>query len=676
MAVTCQSQDAKAYEGAFKIIVKWLTDNPKVKVKYVANGCPCADLKSNTIIVPPMNSLSPEDLMKARTFYAHEGGHILLTSDLGKDTPKGALFSILNALEDVRIESILANKHDGCREAFAWANDYFNKDIAAKVVNGETANAPLWEALCAMMSMTKGFNPAWNLTEKARRYFDAAFDTFAEVKNAKTTLEALEIAKRIYDLLKEAKEEMEQEKQQQNEKQEGEKSEKGEEQESEEGEGEQQKQEKGEEKSEESTGSMAGDIEEEEEEKSGKGSGEETEEESGEEESSKSKEETEEESEEESSEENGEEESEESKEESEGEESEGASAGAGSSSSEGEEESKPSKQKSKTAEQIENEMAEELQGETLAERLQKELQKLVAEADRNGEYTSIRDNDEFKTPETRPSDAQQYEERLKTVAPMVMQMVRSLEQAIRTLTMAKRATHMPRGKLDMHRLVPMVTGLDKRVFYRKEEGKALDVAVSIVIDESGSMRGGEADAVQAMAMALGEVLDQLHIPFEIIGSTTKYLRGNVNIPALNGLDRTNPIVQTLFKTYNENWKLVRPRILKSGSHNHNVDGEVVEAAAKRLLGRREKRKIVFSLSDGQPDAGHMNSRAMGEHLKNVCGKARKVGVEVYGFGIGTSQPALYYGEKNFVHLDRIENLGQKFIAEFAAIISKGQLTFA
>jgi cobaltochelatase CobT len=279
----------------------------------------------------------------------------------------------------------------------------------------------------------------------------------------------------------------------------------------------------------------------------------------------------------------------------------------------------------------------------------------------------------FRVPETTPEDAGRYEEMLKQVAPMVMQMTRSLEQAIRTITMSKKATHMPRGKLDMKRLVPLVTGLDKRVFFRKEEGLDLDVAVSITIDESGSMRHGKSEAVRDMAIVLGEVLDQLGIPFEIVGGTT----ANVSVgPPEGGFDRTNPIVVDLFKTFGENWKTTRPRMLRVSHYNNYIDGEVIEMEAKRLLGRHERRKIVFSLSDGSPNAGHDNNRRMGQNLIEVCEKARKAGVEVFGFGIGTDEPKQFYGEKWFVYLESLSELGQKFISEFAGIISKGQLTFA
>ena len=64
---------------------------------------------------------------------------------------------------------------------------------------------------------------------------------------------------------------------------------------------------------------------------------------------------------------------------------------------------------------------------------------------------------------------------------------------------------------------------------------------------------------------------------------------------------------------------------------------------------------------------------MGENLKRACERARKAGVEVYAFGIGTQKPAAFYSAENFVYLPQNEELGPKFASEFVKIVSDGQL---
>jgi len=167
----------------------------------------------------------------------------------------------------------------------------------------------------------------------------------------------------------------------------------------------------------------------------------------------------------------------------------------------------------------------------------------------------------------------------------------------------------------------------------------------------------------------------LNIPFEIIGSSTKYSGGDYELEALNGLSRTNPIVYNHYKTFDQTWNVVCANMSRTQTLNHNVDGEVVEYAARRLAGRKETRKVVLSLCDGLPDAGHDNGDVMGQNIVRTCERARKAGVEVYAFGIGTSKPAKYYGKDHFVQLPVGAELGQQFASEFAAIVSGGRFKF-
>ena len=202
------------YDDVFKIVVSWMAGLEELKVVHTAPGsCPCANLVEKAIYIPPMNGLSQKDLMLARLYYYHEVGHIIHTEDLGKDTPKGALFSILNALEDYREEKCMCKKHSGTSLVFQWGAEYFNLRIAGQVRDGEAEGSPLWEALCAMGLVANSLRPAWDLTETAKKYYDAALDTFLEVKQATSVRDCLEIAKRIYDILKKIKKDIEKEEQ-------------------------------------------------------------------------------------------------------------------------------------------------------------------------------------------------------------------------------------------------------------------------------------------------------------------------------------------------------------------------------------------------------------------------------------------------------------------------------
>ena len=665
------------YEEAFKVVARWMTQNKSLKIVHKKTGAPCADTDKGILYVLPMNGLTHEEIMKARTFYFHEAGHIIHT---GKSFWKGcrpALFSIFNSLEDARIESKLSGEHEGCRVAFEWASRHFNGKIAESITNAKEER-PLWEACCAMGLAFVGVQPMWTLTPMARKYFDAAYATFCEVRTCTTAKQAFKLAEKIYDLLK-AEKENEKEKQSQQQQGEGEQNEddqdeddqdeddQGDDSDNGKGKGTEQREANDDEDGEPQSGG-ADDIEDEDEE--GEGEGEEDE--SGDEED-----------------ESGDE--------------EGASGSDGENDSDSDGSKKPGNGKptdnggddtndasgkndddddeNKTKGDIEDDLDDEAEGFSKTDELAKDLEEAAKNAANNSSdgYTSVTDNDEYRIPKTDEYSRERFDRMYKEVDSAVMSLARGLEQAIRVMTQKRKVGHMPRGKLDVRRLVPLVKGLDRAVFYRTQQGMDLDVAVSIVIDESGSMCSNMRTTT-LLAIALGEVLDRIGIPFEVVGSTTKYAGGDKGMPELNGHSRTNPIVLDLFKTFGEQWKSIRTRITELSPQYHNVDGEVIEMAAKRLGARSENRKIIISLSDGEPYTGqrptkttHGTVQFYGDNLKNVCKAVRKAGIEIYGFGIETEDPKPFYGEKHFVGIMDIKELGTTFTKELVKIVTNGVL---
>jgi cobalamin biosynthesis protein CobT len=239
------------------------------------------------------------------------------------------------------------------------------------------------------------------------------------------------------------------------------------------------------------------------------------------------------------------------------------------------------------------------------------------------------------------------------------------------MSKCRKSPYLRQGKIDHQRLVSIAKNLSREVFYRTRDGMKLDVAVAITIDESGSMSNYY--EVQLLAMAMGEALNTIGIPFEIIGTTTAYGGGDRQMPEMNGFTRVNPIVYNQYKIFNEQWANVRHRMVHTGCHHHNIDGEVVEYAAFRLKQRPERRKVIFSLSDGEPCAGHGNNEEMCVNLKRVCKRVRKEGVEVYGFGIQTESPRAFYGKEWFINLEEVNKMGPEFVREFTRIVTEGRV---
>jgi cobalamin biosynthesis protein CobT len=327
---------------------------------------------------------------------------------------------------------------------------------------------------------------------------------------------------------------------------------------------------------------------------------------------------------------------------------------------------------SETESKIEQELDEQAEGKDFNERGNDEIEQALkdVESTTGGEvYTSRRDQDEHRVPVPTAEDKRDFVNLFNEMQSEVAAMTMALEQALRALTRCRKEPFLRSGRLDNDRLVEIAKNLSKNIFYQKRQGRELKTAVALVIDQSGSM--GCIWQVRDLVLLLGECMYRLGIPFEVIGTTTKY--PGQKAPELNGFSRTNPIVYDHYKNFEDQWPVVRERLMNMASYEHNIDGEAVEYAARRLMTRQEERKIVFSLCDGEPCGGQNNDHVLAANITRVSTIARKMGVEVFGVGLGTKNPAKFYGEENFVYLERSENKGEQFVRAFTEILTKGEV---
>jgi len=721
-------------EEAMKVVAAWLSKNRNIKIVYHNSTAVDADIFAGVIRIPRMacaSGITQEALNLLRHAIYHEGGHIAETRLDKSEYPKGAKFEIFNALEDRRMERRVATDHEGCGPVFRWATEYYNKRIAGQIIAGQ--GQPLWEALCAMAMMVEGTRPLWKLTPKADVYFKAAYNEFSQIRFAKSAKDSLEIAKKVYELLKEENKKFNEENKPQPKSQpKQDKEQKPEEKESDEnqsgGSGENEEQESGEEDSDENQSSGSGDLDDETEEKeteSKSGSDEEDSEDKADkddEKDSDSKDESENEESEgkeskadepdaddsdkkesensadgsddkdddEEESENGDADDDDSGDAGDEQESKGEEKGGGKGESEkaedkadkdeqkNEDEESPAEEDKEADELAEKQADTKLEDETdglskkdaLDEELKKEFEKLTPE---DLSYLANRDGDIHNVPPVSDYDRPGFEAERAQISVNVASLTRAFEQALRAITRCRKEPYQRHGKIDKKRFVAIAKSLSKEVFSRQKDGEEISTAVEIVIDESGSMNG-EIHDVRLLAIAIGESLSKVGVPFEITGTTTQFGQDDSRIPPMDGMNRTNPIVYNHYKAFDEHWDVVKSRLMQMRAKKHNVDGEVVEYAAMRLAGRNESRRVVFSLSDGEPCAGQYNDDVMGANLKRVCERCRKNGIEVYGIGLETNEPAQFYGEKYFLYLNDVSEMGGEFVKKIVSVITAGRIS--
>jgi cobaltochelatase CobT len=227
------------------------------------------------------------------------------------------------------------------------------------------------------------------------------------------------------------------------------------------------------------------------------------------------------------------------------------------------------------------------------------------------------------------------------------------------------------GEIDLSSLYRLRSG-DHRIFKVKEETKTKDVAVSLVVDLSGSMNGDKLEAAIIAAWALGDCLQSLGMNFEIIGFTTK--EGDYEYPSHDdgkGYVRVGEgLNMPIFKAFGEHFgTLAKERLcgaLRDMETWSNVDGESVLVAAERLSVQPEPGKTLIVLSDGFPASGSVNMTLLGKHLVSVVEDLEKRDFNVVGIGIQSEAVKDFY--RKSVVLNRVEDLPGEVIKQLSKAI--------
>ena len=212
------------------------------------------------------------------------------------------------------------------------------------------------------------------------------------------------------------------------------------------------------------------------------------------------------------------------------------------------------------------------------------------------------------------------------------------------------------GLLDAGRLARVVANPTTPLSFKVEKDtKFKDTVVSLLLDNSGSMRGRPISIAAISADILARTLERCQVKVEILGFTTKLWKGgnsrtrwaNANRPATPG--RLNDLRHIIYKNADTPWRRARVNLglmLKEGLLKENIDGEALEWAHGRLVSRQESRKILMVLSDGAPvddSTLSVNSANFLErHLTRVIAMiGQKRHVELIAIGIGHDVTTYY-----------------------------------
>lgn len=275
---------------------------------------------------------------------------------------------------------------------------------------------------------------------------------------------------------------------------------------------------------------------------------------------------------------------------------------------------------------------------------------------------------------TAKGDQTEYGKKKQAVMPLINPIKQHLERVLKVKENARYRFNRERGAINARALAQVAASDSFRTPF-KEFGKTdtTNVAVQLLIDQSGSMAYDKIEIARQTALAIGESLNALGIAFEVTGF---YTEGNSQLSSMSsrlGSDETarfnrfgERLVLNVFKRFDS------PNlngITKVNSGGSNCDGESVVWAAKRLAQRKEKRKVMLVLSDGQPAVPGSNHEVLAGDLRRVIRLLPKAGIEVVGFGILTEDVKLFYPE--YVVVDDLSKLPTQVMSKVAKILERG-----
>ena len=281
-----------------------------------------------------------------------------------------------------------------------------------------------------------------------------------------------------------------------------------------------------------------------------------------------------------------------------------------------------------------------------------------------------------------PRLRQLLDQQVAHLAPVVGRLANRLQRRLLAKQTRAWEFNLDEGLLDSARLSRVVVNpLTPLSFKREKETEFRDTVVTLLIDNSGSMRGRPITIAAICADVLARTLERCGVKVEILGFTTRMWKGGnarerwiaAGKPPAPG--RLNDLRHIVYKAAEAPWRRARKCLglmLREGILKENIDGEALLWAHGRLLGRPEQRRILMVISDGAPVDDSTLSVNPGNylerHLREVIKEIESFSpVEVIAIGIG-HDVTRYYGRA--VTIVDADQLGGAMIDKLAELFDE------
>ena len=241
------------------------------------------------------------------------------------------------------------------------------------------------------------------------------------------------------------------------------------------------------------------------------------------------------------------------------------------------------------------------------------------------------------------------------------------------------------GLLDSSKLTRIIMDPYNSLSFMKEKDLDFkDTIVTLLIDNSGSMRGRPITIAALCADILSRTLERCSVKVEILGFTTKNWKGGKSREHWNKKEkpkspgRLNDLRHIIYKSADTHWRQAKNNIglmLKEGLLKENIDGEAISWAFNRIKKRKEERKILMVISDGAPVDDSTLSVNTGDflekHLKKIV-KFIEIKSEVEILAIGIGHDVSRYYEKA-IKISDVQELGDVMISQLSGLFENKKL---
>ncbi len=289
------------------------------------------------------------------------------------------------------------------------------------------------------------------------------------------------------------------------------------------------------------------------------------------------------------------------------------------------------------------------------------------------EYDEILKEEELETEEELNRLRKNLDQQLMHLKNFISKLANKLQRKLLAKQNRSWNFDLEEGLLDTSKLPRIIMDPFNSLSFKKEKDiEFKDTLVTILIDNSGSMRGKPISVAAICADILARTLERCSVKVEILGFTTKHWKGGSSRekwmkndkPNMPG--RLNDLKHIIYKSADTPWRQAKNNIglmLKEGLLKENIDGEALKWAYNKMLRRKEERKILMVISDGAPvDDSTLSTNSsdyLETNLKNtVKWIENKSNIELLAIGIG-HDVTRYYDQA--IKIADVQDLGDAMI---------------